>query len=153
MTLFLYRMILPLLTLLTMMIGTDCEVIESVVFDPMDWIHNSISSWILTTTIDFDPYKDALFGINQYALKVKQSFTRYSESFQSDDLRYFLLLNMNMDDIKLVLCEITLTQIEILNLIDNVHRPKDIRTKRSLLPFGGFFISCLGLQKTGTSNQ
>ena len=64
-------MILPLLTLLTTMIGMDCEVIESVMFHPMDWIHNSISSWILTTTINFDPYKDALFGINQYALKVK----------------------------------------------------------------------------------
>ena len=99
MTLFLSRMILPLLTLLTMMIGTDCEVTESVVFHPKDWIHSSISSWILTTAINFNPYKDALFGINQYALKVKQSLTRYSESFQSDDLRYSLLLNMTMDDI------------------------------------------------------
>ena len=84
------------------MIGTDCEVIESAVFHSVDWVHNSISSWILTITIDFDPYKDALFGVNQYALKVKQSFTRYSESFQSDDLRYSSLLNMTMDDINLV---------------------------------------------------
>ena len=59
-------MTLPLLTLLTVMIGMDCEAMESVVFPSMDQIHNSISSWILTTTIDFDPYKDALFGINQY---------------------------------------------------------------------------------------
>ena len=96
------------------MIGTNCEVIESVVFHPVDQIHNSISSWILTTDIDFDPYKDALFGINQYALKVKQSFTRYSESFQSDDLRYSSLLTMTMDDINSVLCEITSTQMECL---------------------------------------
>ena len=143
----------PLLTLLTMMMGMDCKVIELVVFHPMDQIHNSISSWILTTTIDFDPYKDALFSINQYALKVKQSFTRYSESFQSDDLRYSLLLNMTMDDINSVLHEITLTQIEMLNLIDNVHRPKDIRTKRSLLHFGRYIISCSGLQKMRMSNQ
>ena len=86
MTPFLYGMILFLLTLLTMMIRTDCKVIELIVFYPVDWIHNSISSWILTTAINFDPYKDALFGINQYALKLQQSFTRYSESFQSDDL-------------------------------------------------------------------
>ena len=97
---------------MTTMIGMDCEVIESVVFHPMDWIHNSIRSLILTTAIDFDPYKDALFGINQYALKVKQSFTRYSESFQSDDLRYSLLLNMTLDDINSVLHKVTLTQIE-----------------------------------------
>ena len=62
-------MLLPLLTLLTTMTGMDCEVIESVVFHHMDWIYNSISSWILTTAIDFNPYKDALFGVNQYALK------------------------------------------------------------------------------------
>ena len=69
-------MIPPFLTLLTAMIWMDCEVIESVVFYPMDQIHNSISSWILTTAIDFNPYKDALFDVNQYAVKVKQSLTR-----------------------------------------------------------------------------
>ena len=110
------------------MIGMDCEVIDSVVFHPMDQIHYGISSWILTTAIDLNLYKDALFSINQYALKVKQSLTRYSESFQSNDPRYFLLLNMTMDGINLVLSEITLTQIETLNLLDNIHRPKDFRT-------------------------
>ena len=65
-------MLLPLLTLLKTMIGMDCEVIESVVFHPVDEIYNSISSWILSTTIDFNPYEDALFGVNQYALEVKQ---------------------------------------------------------------------------------
>ena len=153
MTLFLYRMILPLLTLLTMMIRMDCEVIESVVFHPMDQIQNSISSWILTTAINFDPYKDALFGINQYALKVKQSFTRYSESFQSDDPRYSLLLNMTIDDIHLVLHKITLTQIEMLDLINNVHRPKDIRMRRSLLPFGRLFHFLFGTAKDKDVNS
>ena len=97
-----------------MLIGMDCEVIESAMFHPVDWIHCTISSWILTTTIDFNSYKDALFGINQYALKVKQSLTRYSESLHSDDLRYSVLLNMTMDDINLVSHEITLIQIETL---------------------------------------
>ena len=110
--------------------GLNSEVIESVVFHPVDQIHSSISSWILTTAIDFDPYKDALFDINQYALKVKQSFTRYSESFQSDDLRYPSLLTMTMDDINSVLYEITSTQIEMLNLIDNIHRPQEFRMKK-----------------------
>ena len=117
----------------------DCKVTESIAFHPMDWIHGSISSWILTTTIDFNPYKDFLFGINQYALKVKQSLTRYSESFQSDDLRY--------SSSQLYLHEITLTQVEILNLIDNIHRPKDLRTERSLLPFGRLFHFLFGPAK------
>ena len=51
------------------MIGMDCEVTELVVFHPVDQIYNSISSWILTTAIDFSPYKDALLGVNQYALR------------------------------------------------------------------------------------
>ena len=127
--------------------GMDCKVIELVVFHPMDWIHNGISSWILTTAINFNPYKDALFGINQYALKVKQSLTRYSESFQSNDPRYSVLLNMTMDDINSVLSEITLTQIETLNLLDNIHRPKDFRMKRSLLPFGKLFHFLFGTAK------
>ena len=84
---FLSRTLLPLLTLLTAMIGMDCNVTELVVFHPVDQIYNSISSWILTAAIHFHPYKDALFGINQYALKVHQSLPRYSESFQSNDLR------------------------------------------------------------------
>ena len=109
------------------MIGMDCKVTASVVFHPVDWIYNSISSWILTTAIDFNPYKDALFGINQCALKVQQSLARFSESFQSNDLRYSLLLNMTMDDINSVFYKITSTQIETINLIDNIHRPKDFR--------------------------
>ena len=137
-------MIIPLLNLLTTMIGMDCKVTELVVCHPIDWIYNSISSWILTTAIDFNPCKDALFSINQYALKVKQSLTRYSESFQSTDPRYSLLLNMTMDDINLVLCEITSTQIETPHLI---HRPKDFRMKRSLLPFGRLFHFLFGTAK------
>ena len=126
------------------MIGIDCEVTESVVFHPVDRIYNSISSWIITTAIDFNPYKDALFSINQYALKVKQSFISYSESFHSSDPRYSLLLNMTIDDIDSVLHEITSTQVEAFNLIDHIHKSKDIRTKWSLLPFGGLFNFLFG---------
>ena len=133
-----------LLTLLTTMIGMACQVTESVVFHPVDQIYNSSSSWIITTAIDFNPYKDALFGINQYALKVKQSLMSYSESFHSSDPRYSFLLNMTIDDINSVLHKITLTQIEAFNLIDHIHKPKDIRTKRSLLPFSELFHFLFG---------
>ena len=137
-------MTLPFLTLLTTMIGMDCEVTESVVLHPVDQIYNSISSWIITTAIDFNPYKDALFGINQYALKVKQSLISYSESFHSSDPMYSFLLNMTIDDIDSILHEITSTQIEAFNLIDHIHKPKDIRTKGSLLPFGDPFHILFG---------
>ena len=85
------------------MIGMDCEVTKAVVFHPVDWIYNSISLLIITTAIDFIPYKGALFGINQYALKVKQSLISYSEWFHSSDPRYSFLLNMKIDSISSVL--------------------------------------------------
>ena len=94
----------------------------------------------LIASHDRDGLQGDLIGyVNQYTLKVQQSLTRYFESFQSSDLRYSLLLNMTMDNISSVLHEITCTQIETIDLIDNIHGPKDFRMKRSLLPFGRLF--------------
>ena len=111
---------------MTAMIEMDCEVTESVVIYPVDWIYNSISSWNITTAIDFNPYKNALFSVNQYVLKVKQSLISYSDFFHNSDPRYSLLSNMTIDDIDSVLCEITTTQVEAFNLCDHTHKPRDI---------------------------
>ena len=51
---------------------------------------------------------------------------------------------MTIDDINSDLHEITFTQIEAFNLIDHIHAPRYIRTKRSLLPFGGLFNFLFG---------
>ena len=94
---------------LTTMLGMNCEVTESVVFHPVDWIYNSISSWIVTTAIDFNPCRDALFNVNQYTLKVKQSLTDYSDTFHNSDPRYVDIINMTINDLDSVLNEITST--------------------------------------------
>ena len=120
------------------------EVTESVVFHPVDWIYNCISLWIITTAIYLNPYKDALFSINQYALKVKQFLISYSDSFHRSDPRYSLLLNMTIDEINSVLHETTSTQFEAFNIIDHTYKLKDIRTKSSLLPSGGLFNFLFG---------
>ena len=70
-----------------------------------------------------------------------------TESFKYQDLRYTLLLNTTMGDIISALHEITLTQIQALNLINNIHRPKDLSMKRSLLPFGYLFNFFFGTAK------
>ena len=49
---------------------------------------------------------------------------------------------MTMDGINLVLHKITSTQIETINLIDNIHRPKDL-----YYPLADSSISCLGTVK------
>ena len=41
----------------------SCEVTESAIFHPVDQIHISISSWIITTVIDIEPYKDTLNSV------------------------------------------------------------------------------------------
>ena len=141
---YLYRMTLPLLIFLITMIGMDWEVTESVVYHPVYQIYNSISLWIITTAIDLNLYRDVLFCVNQYALKVKPSLIGYSDSFHNSDPRYSFILNMSIDDINSVLHEITFTQIEASNLIDHIHNPRNIRTKRSLPPFGGLFNFLFG---------
>ena len=52
------------------------EVTESVLFHPIDQIRTSISSWILTTTIDFLPYHIALDRVYHYTYNVKISLNQ-----------------------------------------------------------------------------
>ena len=52
--------------LLIVTITSSGEVTESVLFHPIDQIHTSISSWILTTAIDFLPYHIALVRVYHY---------------------------------------------------------------------------------------
>ena len=51
---------------------------------------------------------------------------------------------MTIDDTDLLLHKITSTQIEAFNLIDHIHKPKDIRTIQSPLSFGGLFNFLFG---------
>ena len=81
------------------MLGMNCQVTESVVFHPVDQIYNSMSSWVITIAIDFNPYRDALFNVIQYPLKVKQSLIDYSDTFHNSDPRYVHILNMTINDL------------------------------------------------------
>ena len=47
------------------------EVTECVLFHPINQIHTSISSWILTTAIDFLPYHIALDRVYHYTYSSK----------------------------------------------------------------------------------
>ena len=126
------------------MLGMNCGVSELVVFHPVDQIYNSISLWIITTAIDFNPYRYALFNVKQYALKVKQSLIDYSVTFHNSDPRYVHIINMTINDVDSVLNEIISSKIEASNLIDHIHKPRHHRDKRSLLPFGGLFNFLFG---------
>ena len=55
-----FRMMFAVALLLTVTTTISGEVTESVLFHPIEQINTSISSWILTTAIDFLPYHTAL---------------------------------------------------------------------------------------------
>lgn len=117
---------------------------ESVIFQPVDKIFNSISSWILTTAVDFSPYQSALLEVNKYTTIVKKQISDYAYTFDSSEPRYNIVLNMTMEDFNAVQTEITNIQIEASNLIYHIYRPRTDRTKRSLFGLGGFFKSVFG---------
>ena len=59
------------LTLLLCILGTNCELIESVIFQPIDDIQTSKSSWIFSTAVDFTPYLTSLNNVFGYKMNVK----------------------------------------------------------------------------------
>ena len=100
-------MITSLIITLLLITPIPSEPTESVIFQPVDQIFNSISSWILNTAIDFNPYQNALLNVNDYTFKIKEQLTAYTTTFVNSDPRYSHLLNLTMEDLSSVLKEIT----------------------------------------------
>ena len=115
--------------------GTNCELTESVIFQPVDHIQTSKSSWIFTTAIDFTPYLRILNSVFNYGSGVRETLVDFTKTFYREDPRYMKLLNMTMVDMTLALDEITNMQFEASNLIGHIQN----KNKRSLLPLGGLF--------------
>ena len=118
------------------------ETSESVVFQKIEEIHSSISSWILTTALDFGPYKEALLSTQQYAHQVRVSLVDDMDSFKGTDARYGHIINMTMLDLNNVINEISRIHTDASNLIG--HIKDDERNKRSILPLGGLFHFLFG---------
>ena len=116
-------------------LGANCELTESVIFQPVDNIQTSKSSWIFSTAVDFTPYLGSLNSVYDYGTKVKDKIADFKTTFHNQHERYKFLLNMTIDDLNLALDEILNMQSEASNLIDHISN----RNKRSLLPFGGLF--------------
>ena len=127
------QLILPIL-------GTNCELTESVIFQPVDDIQTSKSSWIFSTAIDFTPYLRSLRSVFSYGRNVKETVVAFKSTFHRQHPRYMELLNITVDDLNLALDEILHMQTEASNLIDHLAD----RHKRSLLPFGGLFSFLFG---------
>ena len=130
--------------MLTMTLGSRSEMIESVIFHPIDNIHTSISSWIITTALDCEPYSIRLYNVNEYAKSIKIYLMSQMPLFQHKDPRYTCLFNMTLHDINMAITEISATRIEAYNLIDHALNNNNRRFKRSLLSLGGLFSFLFG---------
>ena len=60
-----------MLLMLAMTLGSRGDMTESVLFHPIDNIHTSISLWIITTALDFEPYSVMLYNVSEYAKSIK----------------------------------------------------------------------------------
>ena len=63
---------LLVLLLILPILGTNCELTESVIFQPVDDIQTSKSSWIFSTAVDFTLYLRSLRSVFSYGRKVKK---------------------------------------------------------------------------------
>ena len=85
--------------MVAMTLGSRSEMTESVLFHPIDNIHTSITSWIITTALDFKPYSAVLYKGNEYAKSIKSYLMSQTSLFQYKDPRYTYLFNITLDDI------------------------------------------------------
>ena len=120
------------------------EVTESVLFHPIDQIHMSISSWILTTAIDFLPYHIALDRVYHYIYNVKISINQAFRDFQHEDPKYNQLLSMTLNDLSSAVDQILITRTKVIDLIEHMNNDKNNKHKRSLLPLGDLFNFLFG---------
>ena len=144
-----FRVPLLLVLLLLPILAANCELTESVIFQPVDEIHTSKSSWIFSTAVDFTPYLRSLHSVYDYGTKVKETVVDFKATFHNQHERYTFLLNMTIDDLNLALDEIMNMQTEASNLIDHISN----RNKRSLLPFGLLFSFLFGTASEDDSNS
>ena len=61
-----FRVPLLLMLLLLPILGANCALIESVIFQLVDEIQTSKSSWIFSTAVDFTPYLRSLHSVYDY---------------------------------------------------------------------------------------
>ena len=117
---------------------------ESVLFHPVEQIHPSITSWILTTAIDFLLYHIALDEVYHYTYNVKLSMNQAFRDFKHENPKYNQLLSTTLNDLSSALNQIQMTRTEASDLIGHMNHGKQNRFKSSLLPLDGLFNFLFG---------
>ena len=125
-------------------LASRSEMTESVLFHPIVNIHTGISSWIITTALDFKPYTVMLCNANECAKSIKSYLMSQMPLFQYKVTRYTHLFNITLDNINMAITEISMARLEASNLIDHAPNNKNRRFKRSLQHLGGLFSFLFG---------
>ena len=74
------------------------DLTESVLFHQLDNITTGVSSWVITTAIDFQQYEIALSNVLRYALNVRSGLRSVLHNFNKNDHRYAPLARMTKED-------------------------------------------------------
>ena len=98
--------IMLIILLLLFVVQTNCDLKESVIFQLIDEIQTSKSSWIFSTAVDFTPYLRTLNSVFDYGTNVRETMIEFKNTFYKQHPRYMVLLNMTADDMSLALDEI-----------------------------------------------
>ena len=72
-------------------------------FHPVDNTHTSISSWIITTSIDFTPYELELDNVFTYAKQIRDYLSAQIPIYYGKDPKYFHPLNLTLNDVGLAI--------------------------------------------------
>ena len=121
-----FRIPLLLMLLLLPILGANCKLTESVIFQPVDEIQTSKNSRIFSTAVDFTPYLKSLNSVYDYGTKVKETVVDFKTTFNNQHERYTFLLNIT----------------EASNLIDHISK----KTKDPFYPLVDYLVSSLELQ-------
>ena len=110
--------------------------VESVIFQPVEQIWTSKSSWTISTATDYEPYGRALFDIRNYAISVRNNMHEFYKTFKLEDDRYMKLINMTREDLDRAIDRLTDTHSRFYNLIVTTRNHPSNIVKRLLLPLG-----------------
>ena len=123
--------------------------VKSVIFQPVEQIWTSKSSWIISTAIDYKPYGRALFDITNYAISVRNNMHEFYKIFKLEDDRYMKLINMTREDLDRAIDRLTDIHSRFYNLIGTTRNHPSNIVKRSLLPLGNILGFLFGTASSG----
>ena len=130
--------------------GSTSEVKESVIFQQVERIQTSKSSWILSSVLDLEPFNNAFRQIQTFVRSLDRPIAVMERDNEYDEVHHHLI-DLTREDVRHSALILRSTYDQFNNICSHI-KGKDgcsqSRPKRSVLPLGGLFSFLFG-----TANQ